>query len=83
MKAKFYLILTGLLMAACITSYGQETVSEFTLQKNGKLFWNNDLFENEDGSLESIDMGAKPASVFMLRVTMKDGTTYHEKILKE
>ena len=51
MKTKLYAIITGLLMAACITSFGQEIVNEFTLQKNGKLFWNNDLFENEDGTL--------------------------------
>ena len=51
MKTKLYAIITGLLMATCITSYGQEIVNEFTLQKNGKLFWNNDLFENEDGTL--------------------------------
>lgn len=51
MKTKFYILIAGLLMAACLTSNGQDIVNEFTLQKNGKLFWNNDLFENEDGTL--------------------------------
>ena len=41
------------------------------------------LFGTKANGMESIDMGAMPAGVFMLRVTMKDGTTYHEKILKE
>ncbi len=50
MKTKFYLILTGLLMAACITNYGQEIVGEFTLQ-NGKLFSNTDIMECSDGTL--------------------------------
>ena len=51
MKARLYTILTGLLMAACITSYGQEIVSEFTILKTDKDFWGCDLFENEDGTL--------------------------------
>ena len=50
MKTKLYVIITGLLMAACITSYGQEIVSEFTFQ-NGKLFSNTDIWECSDGSL--------------------------------
>lgn len=50
MKNKFYLILTALLMAACVTSYGQDIVSEFTLQ-NGKLFYNSDIMECADGTL--------------------------------
>ena len=50
MKKKLYTLLTGLLMATCITSYGQEIVSEFTLQ-NGKLFYNTDILECSDGSL--------------------------------
>ena len=51
MKARLYTILTGLLMAACITTYGQENVSEFTILKTDKDFWGCDLFENEDGTL--------------------------------
>lgn len=50
MKKKLYTLLTGLLMATCITSYGQEIVSEFTLQ-NGKLYYNTDILECSDGSL--------------------------------
>ena len=34
-------------------------------------------------SLESIDMSTMPAGVYMLHVTMKDGTSYNEKIIKE
>jgi hypothetical protein len=33
--------------------------------------------------LESMDMSAMSSGMYMLRVTMKDGTCYHEKILKE
>lgn len=33
--------------------------------------------------LENIDMSALPAGVYMMHITMKDGTSYHEKILKE
>ena len=33
--------------------------------------------------LERLDMSAMPAGVYMLRVTMKDGTSYNKKILKE
>ena len=50
MKNKFYTLLTGLLMAACITSFGQEIVSEFTLE-NGKLFYNTDIMACSDGTL--------------------------------
>ena len=50
MKAKLYSLLTGLLMAACITSYGQEIVSEFTTQ-NGKEFSDTDIMECSDGTL--------------------------------
>ena len=50
MKTKLYSLLTGLLMAACITSYGQEIVSEFTLQ-NGKEFSDTDIMECSDGTL--------------------------------
>ena len=50
MKTKLYTIFTGLLMAACITSFGQEIVSEFDLQ-NGKLFSNTDIMACSDGTL--------------------------------
>ena len=50
MKTKLYSLLTSLLMTACITSYGQEIVSEFMLQCN-KDFWNCDIQECSDGSL--------------------------------
>ena len=33
--------------------------------------------------LETIDMSAMSSGVYVLRVTMKDGTHYHEKIAKE
>ena len=51
MKTKLYPLITSLLMAVCITSYGQEIVSEFTILKSDKDFWECDLFENEDGTL--------------------------------
>lgn len=51
MKTKLYTLLTGLLMAACLTSFGQEIVSEFTLKKDNMNFFNCSLFENKDGSL--------------------------------
>ena len=41
------------------------------------------LVDTKPNGLESIDMNAMPTGVYMLRVTMKDGTCYHEKILKE
>jgi len=41
------------------------------------------LVGTKSNGLESIDMGAMPSGVYMLRVTMKDGTSYHEKIVKE
>ena len=50
MKTKLYTLLTGLLMAACITSYGQEIVGEFIMQCN-KDFGNCDIQECSDGSL--------------------------------
>ena len=34
-------------------------------------------------NMETIDMSAMPSGVYMLRVTLKDGTRYHEKIVKE
>ena len=51
MKTKLYTLLTGLLMAACVTSYGQEIINEFTLQKDNMNFFNCSLFENKDGTL--------------------------------
>ena len=50
MKTKLYSLLTGLLMAACITSHGQEIVSEFTF-RNGNLFSDTDIMECSDGTL--------------------------------
>ena len=52
MKTKFYTLLTGLLMAACITSYGQEIVSEFYYTCD-MAFSYNDLETCSDGSLIS------------------------------
>lgn len=51
MKSKLYTLLTGLLMATYIASFGQETVNEFTIFKENKDFWGCNLFENEDGTL--------------------------------
>ena len=51
MKAKLYSFITSLLMAAFITSYGQEIVNEFTILKTNKDFWECNLFENGDGTL--------------------------------
>ena len=41
------------------------------------------LVGTKPNDLESIDMSAMPSGVYVLRVTMKDGTSYHEKTLKE
>ena len=41
------------------------------------------LVGTKPNGLESIDMRTRPSGVYMLRVTMKDGTIYHEKVLKE
>ena len=41
------------------------------------------LINTKSNCLESIDMSTIPAGVYMLRVTMKDGANYHEKIVKE
>ena len=51
MKTKLYTLITSLLMATCITSYGQEIVNEFTILKTNKDFWECNLFENGDGTL--------------------------------
>ena len=50
MKTKLYTLLTGLLMAVCITSHAQEIVSEFTFQ-NGYLYSDIDITECSDGTL--------------------------------
>ena len=50
MKTKLYTLITGLLMAVCSTSYGQEIVGEFRMQCN-KDFWNCDIQECSDGTL--------------------------------
>lgn len=65
MKTKLYSILTGLLMAACLTSYGQEIVNESMLIRMDKDFWGCDVFENEDGTL-------------MFRTIMYNSGTYDE-----
>ena len=41
------------------------------------------LVGTKPNGLESIDMGAMPSGVYVLHVTTKDGTSYHEKIVKE
>ena len=41
------------------------------------------LVGTKPNGLENIDMSAMSSGVYMLRVTMKDGTRYHKKILKE
>ena len=41
------------------------------------------LITTKHNGLESIDMSTMSSGVYMLRVTMKDGMSYHEKILKE
>ena len=48
MKNKLYTLITGLLMAACATSYGQEIVSEFTSTSNSLEC---DIAQAKDGSL--------------------------------
>ena len=41
------------------------------------------LVGTKPNGLESIDMGAMPSGVYVLRVTLKNGTCYHETIVKE
>ena len=50
MKTKLYSLLTGLLMAACITSYGQEIVSTFSIS-NREGYGGPDIQECTDGSI--------------------------------
>ena len=52
MKTKFYSFITGLLMAACMTSYGQEIVSNVNYSC-GRAFSYNDLATCSDGSVIS------------------------------
>ena len=51
MKTRLYTFITGLLMAACITSYGQEIVNQFVIQEEGSYTIGCDLQENKDGTL--------------------------------
>lgn len=51
MKTKLYTLLTGLLMAACITSYGQEFVNRFSIQEPNRIFIGCDIMENQDETL--------------------------------
>jgi hypothetical protein len=41
------------------------------------------LVATRRNNIQSIDMSTMSSGVYMLRVTMKDGARYHEKILKE
>lgn len=41
------------------------------------------LVGTKNNGMENIDMSAMTAGVYMLRIILKDGTIYHEKILKE
>ena len=41
------------------------------------------LVGTKPNGLECIDMSAMPSGVYLLRITTKDGTSYHEKVLKE
>ena len=52
MKTRLYALLAGLLMATCLSSFGQEIISKFTISRTDKDFWECDLFENEDGSYD-------------------------------
>ena len=65
MKNKLYTLLTSLLMAICLTSFGQEIVNESMILRMDKDFWGCDVFENEDGTL-------------MFRTIMYNPNTYDE-----
>ena len=41
------------------------------------------LVGTKPNDLESMDMSAMSSGVYLLRITTKDGTRYHEKIVKE
>ena len=50
MKTRLYTLITGLLMAACLTGYGQELVSEFS-HSNGLMNNSCEIVEAADGTL--------------------------------
>ena len=68
MKTRLYTIFTGLLMAACITSYGQEIVSEFHYTC-GKAFSYNDLVTCSNGSILS--------GIYCIRSNSNESTRFH------
>jgi hypothetical protein len=41
------------------------------------------LVATRRNNIQSIDMNKMSSGVYTLRVTMKDGTSYHEKVIKE
>ena len=41
------------------------------------------LVGTKPNDLESIDMSTMSSGVYLLRITTKDGTRYHEKIIRE
>ena len=47
MKTRLYTLITGLLMAVCITGNGQEIVSTFT---STSTCWYGDIVETSDGN---------------------------------
>lgn len=51
MKTRFYILLTGLLTAACITTFGQEIISQFSIYRANTYTIGCDIEENEDGTL--------------------------------
>ena len=100
MKTRRYILLIGLLMAVCLTSYGYKP--PFTLYPNpvkDQLSLRFDdgeepesvelynlvglLVASRRNNIESIDMSTMSSGVYTLCVTMKGGTRYHKKILKE
>lgn len=66
-----------------------QNVLEFTLTDGTEM--NDAILYDMQGRLvaifntatKRIDMSAMPAGVYTLRITMKDGTIYHEKLVKE
>lgn len=50
MSTKLYTLLIGLLMATCVTTYGQEIIGEFTYS-NGLMNTNCEIIEATDGNL--------------------------------
>ena len=51
MKTKLYSLLTGLLMAVSITSYGQEFVNRFSIMESNRIYIGCDMMENQDETL--------------------------------